>query len=118
MTTARAKGISERQILYKHILANAMIPIVTVLGTGFGFSLAGTLIIENVFSMPGIGLYMTNGITNRDYPVVTGSVVLICFMMSVVMLIMDLVYAFLDPRIKAQYENQGASRRKIKEESA
>ncbi len=118
VTTARAKGISERQILYKHILANAMIPIVTVLGTGFGFSLAGTLIIENVFSMPGIGLYMTNGITNRDYPVVTGSVVLICFMMSVVMLIMDLVYAFLDPRIKAQYENQGASRRKIKEESA
>lgn len=116
VTTARAKGICERSVLFKHILANAMIPIITVIGTGFGFSLAGTLIIENVFAIPGIGLYMTNGISNRDYPVVTGSVILVCFMMSIVMLVMDLIYAFLDPRIKAQYENQSARRVKIKTE--
>ena len=109
VATARAKGISERRVLYKHILSNALIPIVTVIGTGFGFSLAGTLIIENVFAIPGIGLYMTNGISNRDYPVVTGSVVLVCFMMSIVMLVMDLIYAFIDPRIKAQYERQGST---------
>lgn len=114
VTTARAKGLSERRILFRHILSNAMIPIITVIGTGFGFSLAGTLIIENVFGIPGIGLYMNNGIFNRDYPVVTGSVILVCFMMSIVMLIMDLIYAFLDPRIKAQYENQSARRIRIK----
>ncbi len=108
VSTARAKGLSEKKILYRHILPNAMIPIITVLGTGFGFSLAGTLIIETVFSMPGIGLYMTTGISNRDFPVVTGCVVFVCFCMGIVMLLMDLIYAFLDPRIKAQYSRRGA----------
>lgn len=114
VATARAKGLSEKDVLYKHILSNAMIPIVTVIGTGFGFSVAGTIIIENVFAMPGIGLYLTNGITNRDYPAVTGSVVVICIVMSIIMLAMDLIYAYLDPRIKAQYERQSAKKVKIK----
>ncbi len=103
ITTARAKGVSERNVIYKHALPNALIPIITLLGTGFGSSLGGTVIVESVFVMPGIGNYMTSAITNLDYPVVRGSVVVLAIAFSFIMLAVDLIYAYVDPRIKAEY---------------
>lgn len=105
-TTARAKGVSERAILLNHVLPNALIPIVTSAGSNFGRMLGGTLIIETVFSMPGIGTYMIQAINNRDYPAVRGSVVFCAVLFSIVMLIVDLCYAYIDPRIKARYEGK------------
>jgi len=103
IVTARAKGLSERTVIYKHALPNTLIPLITGIGGDFGAALGGTVIIENVFSIPGIGQYMVNAIGNRDYPVVRGSVVFLSIMFSLIMLLVDLAYAFIDPRIKAQY---------------
>jgi peptide/nickel transport system permease protein len=109
ITTARAKGLSRRDVIYKHALPNALIPVITVLGNGLANIFGGAVVIETVFSIPGVGLYMTNAIGNRDYPVVRGSVVLLAVVFSLIVLLVDLVYAFVDPRIRAQFE--GARRR-------
>lgn len=106
VTTARSKGLPERKVIYGHALPNAIIPIITVCGTRFGVLLGGTTIIESVFSIPGIGTYMISGINTRDYPIVEGCVIYIAFMFSIIMLLTDLIYAFVDPRIKAQYAGQ------------
>lgn len=110
VTTARAKGLSESTILFKHILPNALIPIITIVGNGMGMMLGGTVVIENVFSIPGIGSYMTSAISSRDYPIVMGGVLLLGIIFSLIMLLVDIVYAFVDPRIKAHYE--GGSKKK------
>lgn len=107
VTTAKAKGVSERDVIYRHALPNALIPIITVIGGSFAASLGGTVIAESIFTIPGIGLYMTNAISNRDYPAVRGSVVILAVFFSLVMLLVDLIYAFIDPRIKAQYSGKG-----------
>ena len=109
-TTARSKGMSERQVILKHALPNALIPVITILGNGFGMMLGGTVVIENIFTIPGIGSYLTQAIGNRDYPIIRSSVVLLALVFSLIMLLVDLIYAFVDPRIKAQYE--GGGRRK------
>lgn len=103
VTTAKAKGVSERAVIYKHALPNALIPIVTVIGGSFAASLGGTVIAESIFSIPGIGLYLTDAINTRDYPAVRGSVVVLAIFFSLIMLLVDLIYAYIDPRIKAQY---------------
>lgn len=103
VVTARSKGLPEKDVIWKHALPNALIPIITICGSRFGHMLGGTTIIESVFSIPGIGLYMIDGINSRDYPVVQGSIIYIAFTFSLMMLVTDLVYAFVDPRIKAQY---------------
>lgn len=103
VVTARSKGLKEKDVIWKHALPNALIPIITVCGSRFGFMLGGTVIIESVFSIPGIGMYMVNGINSRDYPVVQGSIIYIAFIFAFIMLITDLIYAYVDPRIKAQY---------------
>lgn len=112
IVTARSKGVSERSILYTHALPNALIPVITNLGTYFGHSLAGAVTIEMVFTFPGVGQYLMSGITNRDYPIVRGCVVILAILFSLVMLIVDLSYAFIDPRIKAQYKGQHKRRMK------
>ena len=112
VTTARSKGLTEREVVYKHILPNALIPIITVAGGSFAAVFGGSVIIETVFSIDGIGLYMMSGITSRDYPVVQGCVVLLGVIFSLCMLLVDIAYAYVDPRIKAQYEGQ--SKKKIK----
>lgn len=106
VVTARAKGLSQRTILFKHILPNAMIPIITIIGNGMGMMLGGTVIIENVFAIPGVGRYMTDAIASRDYPAVMGGVLVLGLIFSLIMLLVDIVYAFVDPRIKAQYESR------------
>ena len=113
ITTARSKGLSEKVITYGHALPNALIPIITVCGSYFGFMIGGTTVIETVFSIPGIGSYLVNSINSRDYPVVRGSILFIAFSFSVIMLAVDLLYAFADPRIKARYA--GKKRKKAEE---
>lgn len=103
VTTARAKGVKEHDVIYKHALKNALIPIITLLGNGFGSSLGGTVVIETIFVIPGIGLYMTQAINQLDYPVVRGCVVVLAIVFSLIMLAVDLIYAYVDPRIKAEY---------------
>lgn len=107
VVTARAKGLSERKVIYRHALPNALIPIITVAGSHMAMIFGGSMVIENVFSIPGIGSYMVNAVNNRDYTVVTGSVIFLAITFSLVMLLVDIIYAFVDPRIKAQYENAG-----------
>lgn len=112
VVTARSKGLSEKDVIWKHALPNALIPIITLCGSRFGFMLGGTVIIESVFSIAGIGTYMVNGINSRDYPIVQGSIIYIAFIFAFIMLITDLVYAYVDPRIKAQYVKSGAKAKK------
>lgn len=110
VVTARAKGLSERKVIYGHALPNALIPIITVAGSHLAHIFGGSVVIENVFSIPGIGSYMVQAVNNRDYTVVTGSVIFLAVVFSLVMLLVDVVYAFVDPRIKAQY--MGGNRKK------
>lgn len=110
ITSARAQGFSRNSINYVHALPNALIPIITIMGTNFAAGLGGTMILETVFSIPGIGQYVQGGIANRDYPVVTGSVVFLAILFCVIMLFIDIAYALVDPRIRAQYEERGKSK--------
>ncbi len=103
VTTARAKGVPENTVIYKHMLPNALIPVLSMLGGAFGRVISGTVIIETVFSFPGIGMFMLSGINNRDYPVIRGCVLILAAFSAVVVLLVDLAYAWIDPRIKAQY---------------
>jgi peptide/nickel transport system permease protein len=103
ITTARAKGVSEHDVIYKHALPNAMIPVVTIAGSRLAGVFGGSVVIETVFSIPGIGTYLVNAINNRDYPVIQGCVILLAVSFSVVMVIIDVAYAYIDPKIKAQY---------------
>lgn len=103
VTTARAKGVPENKVITKHMLPNALIPVITVIGSHFGRCVAGTVIIEQIFSIPGIGAYMLNAVNSRDYPIIRGGVVILAATTSVIMLVVDLIYAVIDPRIKAQY---------------
>jgi peptide/nickel transport system permease protein len=108
--TAKAKGASQKRIIWKHALRNAMLPVVTTLGTSFGASLGGAIIAETVFAMPGMGTLITTAIRQKDIPVVMGSTLFLAVLFSLVILIVDVLYAFIDPRIKAKYENGGRSR--------
>ncbi len=101
--TARAKGLSERVVVIKHALKNALIPVVTVLGIQFGHSLGGAMITETIFSWPGVGRLMVDGINKYDRPVVIGCVIMLCIMVSVMNLLVDIFYAYLDPRIRFEY---------------
>lgn len=103
IVTARSKGLSEKDIILHHALPNALIPIITVAGMNFGTMLGGGLIVEQIFTIPGVGFYLTKGITQRDYYAVMGGVILLSIAFSVIMLLTDLIQALVDPRIKAQY---------------
>jgi ABC-type dipeptide/oligopeptide/nickel transport system permease component len=98
--TARAKGLSERQVVYKHVLKNGLIPVVTVLGLQFGVLLAGAIITETIFSWPGLGRLTVDAINSRDYPMVQGCILMIALTYILANLITDFVYRLLDPRIK------------------
>lgn len=97
--TIRAKGAKERVVIFNHALRNAMIPILTIIGMQIGVLLGGTVIIEQIFSLPGLGQLVLTGINQRDFTVVQGSVLFIAFVFVIINLIVDLLYSFLDPRI-------------------
>ena len=115
--TAKAKGLSERQVIFKHALKNALIPIITIIGIQFAGGLSGAVVNEQVFAIPGLGKLMVDAIKNRNYPLVEGGVLVIALMCSIVNLAVDLMYAVADPRIKAQYERKRV-RKQPKEETA
>lgn len=98
--TAKAKGAMRWAVILKHALKNAMIPIVTLVGTDFGYMLTGSMLIEKVFSIPGIGKLAVDAMSNRDLPLLEGTVMYIAFVFVVVNLFVDVSYAFLDPRIR------------------
>jgi ABC-type dipeptide/oligopeptide/nickel transport system permease component len=97
---ARAKGLATRTVLLRHALRNALIPIVTVLGLQMGFLLGGVVITEQIFGLPGLGWTLLNGVYQRDYPVVQGTVMVFAVTFVLVNLFVDLLYTYLDPRIR------------------
>lgn len=101
--TARSKGVSEFNVITKHALKNAMIPIITIIGSQFGFIVGGSMIIETIFSIPGMGNLIINGVNSRDYPVVQAGSIFIAVFFSFGMVLVDILYAAVDPRIKSQY---------------
>jgi ABC-type dipeptide/oligopeptide/nickel transport system permease component len=106
VTTARAKGMSELRILLRHALPNALLPLITIIGNGMGMLLAGTVVIESIFSIPGVGMYLVGGINSRDYAIVQSSVIFLALAFTAVMLLVDLAYAFIDPRIKSRFASK------------
>ncbi|MGE4583637.1 MAG: ABC transporter permease [Sphaerochaeta sp.] len=113
ISTARAKGITERQITKKHMLKNALIPIVTAVGLQFGQLLGGAMLTETIFSWPGLGRLMVDSITSKDIPMVLGAVIFMAVMFSFVNLLVDILYAFLDPRIQSQYGKATKRRKEV-----
>ena len=103
LRTARSKGVTERTVVWKHALGNAQIPIVTRIGSQIAGMLGGATVTERTFSWPGVGNYLVTAILQNDYEVVTGFVIMIAIAMSIVLLAVDVIYALVDPRVKAQY---------------
>lgn len=102
--TARAKGLTERTVIYKHALKNALIPIITVVGLQIGVLLEGAILTETVFAWPGIGRLMIDSIRAKDFPIVQGGVIFTATIFVLVNLLVDILYAYVDPRVKAQYK--------------
>ncbi|AJK87324.1 ABC transporter permease [Lysinibacillus fusiformis] len=100
MRTAQAKGLAMIPMIFKHALQNAMIPVITLIGLQFGFLLAGAVVIETVFALPGLGSFSIEAITKRDLPTVQGLVLFMAFLFIITNMIVDLVYSLIDPRIK------------------
>lgn len=101
--TARSKGASEKRIIFKHALRNALLPVITVIGIDFGVLLGGAVIVESVFAVPGIGSWMIAAVKMKDIPVVMASVLFIAFVGGAINLLVDIIYIYIDPRIKSQY---------------
>ena len=98
--TERAKGLSERVVIYQHAVRNAMVPVVTVIGLNFGLLLAGAILTETVFSWPGLGRLVVEAVYERDYPLVVGCILIFAIVFVIVNLITDILYTYIDPRIK------------------
>ncbi len=98
--TARAKGLAYRKVVFKHALRNALMPVVTIIGVQFGALLGGAVVTETVFAWPGVGRLIVNAISQRDFPIVQGGVLMLALVFSLVNLIVDLSYGFLNPRIR------------------
>ncbi|MDL2229971.1 ABC transporter permease [Treponema sp. OttesenSCG-928-L16] len=109
--TARAKGLSQKQVIRKHALRNALIPVVTVIGLQVGNLMVGSVMTETVFSYPGIGTIMVDAIQRKDTPQILASVVFMALVFAIVNLLVDILYAFIDPRIKAQYVSRTKKRK-------
>lgn len=104
MRTARSKGVGKLAVIMRHGMKNCWIPVITVAGLQFGTMLGGIVIIENVFAWPGVGNFLLTSITSKDTPCVLGAIVMFTVVFSMVNLLVDIVYAFVDPRIRAQYQ--------------
>lgn len=107
LRTARAKGVPENVVIRKHALKNALIPVITVIGTQLGTCLGGAILTETVFAWPGVGRLILDAVNSRDIPMVTGCIIMKTITISIILLIVDLLYAVVDPRIRAQYSKGG-----------
>lgn len=101
--TARAKGLSPRMVTRRHALRNALIPVVTVIGMQVGMIIGGSVVVETIFSFPGLGVLMMNAINNKNYPVIQGCVLLLAGSICIINLVVDIIYAFIDPRVMSHY---------------
>ena len=102
--TARAKGQKESVIIWNHALKNALLPVVTAVGLDFGLLLGGAVLTETIYAIPGLGRYIVDSIRMRDFPIIQGGVLFLAFVFSMVNLLVDILYAYIDPRIKSQYK--------------
>ena len=107
LLTARAKGLGEGAILWRHVLPNGLMPVITVIGYNFGYSLTGAILTETVFAWPGLGGLLVSSIDNRDYPVLTGIFLFVATLVVIVNLLTDLVYAAVDPRVRLALQGAG-----------
>lgn len=98
--TARAKGASERRVVLRHVLRNGMLPVVTQVGISYASCMGGSVVTESVFSIPGIGSLLINAVKSRDIPVVMGTIIFVALIVGVINLLVDLLYALIDPRVK------------------
>ena len=101
--TARSKGARESRVIFRHALKNSLLPVITVIGTSFGAMLGGTVMIEIIYNMPGLGQLMYTAIQAKDVPLVMAAVIFLAVLFCLIMLLVDLVQAFIDPRIKSRY---------------
>ena len=105
--TAKAKGAPERSVIWNHAMRNALLPVITVAGNNFGLLIGGAIATETLFGIPGLGTYIVNGINQRDLPVVMAGIIVFTVLFSLIILLIDVMYAFIDPRIKAKYAGAG-----------
>ena len=105
--TAKAKGVSHHDVIDKHALQNALLPIITVVGVNVGTQMGGSVLTETVFSYPGLGIMLTNGIKQTDTPTILGCLVVMAICIGISNLLVDIIFAFVDPRIKSQYSKRG-----------
>ena len=105
--TAKAKGVSHHDVIDKHALQNALLPIITVVGVNVGTQMGGSVFSEFVFSYPGLGIMLTNGIKQTDTPTILGCLVVMAICIGICNLLVDIIFAFVDPRIKSQYSKRG-----------
>jgi len=103
--TARSKGAKERIVIWRHALKNALLPVITVIGINFGYLLGGTVLVESVFGIPGVGTLTITAIRMKDIPQIMASVLFLSFIYCVVMLLVDIIYAYIDPRIRSRYSS-------------
>lgn len=106
LKTAKAKGVPQKLIIYKHAFGNALLPVITTVGSIFGSLLGGAIICETVFTMPGLGTLIVSNVKTKDIPQVMAALIFLAACYSIVMLVVDLLYAFVDPRIKAKYSGK------------
>ena len=110
--TARAKGATERVVIYRHALRNALMPVITVVGLNFGSMLGGAMVVESVFAMPGMGTLIISSVRAKDTPLVVAAVLVVAVFAGIINLIVDILYAYVDPRIKSQYVSVKKSNKK------
>lgn len=108
--TARAKGQKESVIIYKHALRNALIPVVTMLGMQFGRQLGGAVVVETIYAIPGLGKFLVDGTAVKNIPVIQGGVLVMAISFSVVNLFIDIIYGYIDPRIRSTYQSKKKKR--------
>ena len=113
LRTARAKGVPEEVVIRKHALGNAWIPILTTFGGALCHSIAGSAVVESVFAWPGVGLTIVNAVRQRDVTMTLGCVIMTTILYALLMLLVDLMYAFVDPRVKSRFSNASAKRKKV-----
>ena len=116
--TARAKGVGEKTIIFKHALKNTLVPVITVIGIQLGRTLAGSIVVENIFSIPGLGSLIVNAIYARNYPIIQGAVLFCALTFCLINLLVDILYAYIDPRIKSQYVKPRLRRQMAEEATA
>jgi peptide/nickel transport system permease protein len=102
--TARAKGVRKNKVLVRHALKNAIMPVITLMGLTLGRNFGGAVVVESIFTLPGTGRLLLEGIRSKDIPMVMGCVVILSILISIANLLVDIVYGFVDPRLKAEYK--------------